>query len=139
MKFKKKDIKYFLNLYKKMGVPKVEAEDNLKKLVKWVENLPDKITLYRIIFVNSEDQIIKDKPGSHYMMDKDHLMDTHYIDIKNLSQGSECYLLTVVADKKIVDVFQTIATNIIYPSEKEITLKNKGKGIKYINHKRINE
>jgi len=139
MKIKKKDIKYFLNLYKQAGISKVEAQDDLNKLIRWVENLPNKITLYRIIFVDSEDQIIKDKPGSHYMMDKDHLMDTHYIDIKNLPQGSECYLLTVEADKKMVNVFQTIATNIVYPSEKEITLYNKGEGINYIGHQKINE
>jgi hypothetical protein len=139
MKFKKKDIKYFLDLYKKMGVPKVDAEDNLKKLMRWVEDLPKKIILYRIIFVNSEDEIIRDRPGSHYMMDKEHLIDTHYINIKNLPQGSECYLLTVEADKKMIDQFQTIATNIVYPSEKEITLKNKGEGINYIEHKKINE
>jgi hypothetical protein len=138
MKIKKKDIKYFLSLYDEMGISDMDAMYYLSDLIKWVDNLPENIVLYRIIFVNSEDEIIKDRPGSHYMMDKEHLLDTHYINVKNLSQGDQCYLMTVVANKSMVDVFQTIATNIIYPTEKEVTLKNKGRGIKYINHVRIN-
>lgn len=37
----------------------------------------------------------------------------------------------------MVDFVDTISNNILYPNENEITLKNKGKGIKIISIKKL--
>jgi hypothetical protein len=39
----------------------------------------------------------------------------------------------VSAEKLMVDVMETLSNNILYPHEEEITLKNKGVGVKIIN------
>jgi hypothetical protein len=39
----------------------------------------------------------------------------------------------------MVDVMETLENNILYPNEKEITLKNKGKGVEIISTKKINK
>ena len=71
--------------------------------------------------------------------DKEELLKNHYTTINTSSFGNECYLITVIADKELVDVPRTIANNILHPDEKEVTLLDGGKGIKYVKHEKINE
>jgi len=93
-------------------------------------SLPNIITLYRILELDSPDDIKninKIEPGSHYSMDKNNLIKT-----RNFRKGKYYVILTVKADKKLIDIKKTLKNNIEYPMEKEITLKNKGKGTKVI-------
>ena len=46
-------------------------------------------------------------------------------------------MLTVLADRELVDIDETIVNNILYPNEEEITLKHKGKGSKVTKIKKI--
>jgi hypothetical protein len=45
---------------------------------------------------------------------------------------------TVDAPKSLIDVKTTMDNNALYPNEKEITLKNKGKGVKIISIEPLN-
>jgi len=119
MKLSKSSMDRFYELFKEKGVKKSVAKDEILDLM--------------------EDKINKEKPGTHYSMDKDELLKNHYTTIGTSEFGKECFLITVLADKNLVDVERTIANNILHPDEKEVTLKKGGKGIKYLKHERINE
>lgn len=95
------------------------------------DSLPNVVTLYRILELDSVDDIKiinKDEPGSHYSMDREHLIKT-----RAPKKDKVYVLMTVKAPKKLIDVKETMRTNMEFPMEKEITLKNKGKGAKIIN------
>jgi hypothetical protein len=106
-----------------------DAKDELQYHIDWFKSLPNQLILYRIIYIDGKDNINMKEPGSHYSMDKENLVNFHEYAI---GIGDEKYLLTVVADKSLIDAQTTISNNILYPNEKEITLKKKGKGVKII-------
>jgi|688.fasta_scaffold299011_2 hypothetical protein len=139
MKLSKSSMDRFYELFKEKGLKKSLAKDEILNLINFVKNLSEKIVLYRIIFVDKEDMINMEKPGTHYSMDKSELLKNHYTTLGTSEFGKECFLMTVLADKDMVDVERTIANNILHPDEKEVTLKKGGKGIKYLKHERINE
>ena len=139
MKLSKSSMDRFYELFKEKGVKKYVAKDEILDLINFVKDLPKNIVLYRIIFVDKEDMINMEKPGTHYSMDKSELLKNHYTTLGTSEFGKECFLITVLADKNLVDVERTIANNILHPDEKEVTLKKGGKGIKYLKHERINE
>lgn len=111
-----------------------DAEIELENHIEWYNSLPKVLTLYRVIFVDDETQIKTDEPGKHYSMDKSNLIDSHSY---ASGYGDKEFLLTVVAKKSMIDAQSTISNNILYPNEKEITLKNNGKGAKIINIEEI--
>lgn len=97
------------------------SEDDIKKRL---SNLPQNILLYRILMVDSVKDINTSLLGSHYSTDKNNLIDTHVF-----LSNKTYYLITVLADKSLIDVKSTVKNNINFPAEKEITLKNKGRGV----------
>jgi SUMO ligase MMS21 Smc5/6 complex component len=66
-------------------------------------------------------------------MDRKNLVSTHHF-LKN----KKYFMLTVEANKSLVDIKQTVANNLAFPLEKEITLKNNGKGAKIVDIKPLN-
>jgi len=106
-----------------------DAEYELNSLLDWFKSLPNTLELYRIIYVDNENQINVKQPGSHYSLNKDELLSSHTY---SSGYGDLKYLITVSASKSLVDVQDTLSNNILYPNELEITLKNKGKGAKII-------
>jgi hypothetical protein len=111
-----------------------DAETELDYLIKWFESLPNELRLYRVIFVDSEDDIDKESPGYHYSISKSDLLRNHEYSV---GVGDEKYLLTVIADKSLINPQETISNNILYPNEGEITLKNKGKGVSIVKIKKL--
>jgi mRNA-degrading endonuclease RelE of RelBE toxin-antitoxin system len=109
-----------------------EFDDNsIKNSVKSeLDKLPENITLYRVLYVKNEGDINKKQPGSHYVMKKRDLERSHYQ--KSHVGGGEPLLITVKANKSMIDREETIKNRINYPHENEITLKNKGLGAKII-------
>lgn len=97
------------------------------KYMEFKSKLPEKLILYRILIANSEDEINKEFPGSHYSLDKVNLLKNH-----SFLKGKVYFLLSVSAKKSLVDIKKTVENNILYPNEKEVTLKNKGKGANII-------
>lgn len=103
------------------------------KIKKELESLPMVVRLYRLLIADNIDDINLETPGFHYSMDKNNLLNTH-----SFLKDKNYFLLTVDAPKSIIDIPQTVSNNINFPNEKEITLKNKGKGSKIISVEPIN-
>jgi len=111
-----------------------DAQEELEYHIEWFKSLPKELKLYRVIYADSEEDINVKEPGKHYSMDKSNLTGSHsYVS----GYGDNKYLLTVIANKSLVDPQSTISNNILYPNEKEITLKRNGKGAKVINIKEL--
>ena len=128
--------KRLISLLKTMDITGEDAKSELEDIVSYVKELPEELKLYRILSVDSKDDINKEELGSHYSTDRKNLLSSHdYV----TGSGEEYYLVTVKAKKSMVDVMETLENNILYPNEKEITLKNKGKGVEIISTKKINK
>ena len=112
-----------------MGFDEEDAEYELNNLINYYDNLSNKLTLYRIVFSDSSDTIDTQYPGSHYSMNKKNLIDSHYSSLRDSSYGENPYLIQVVAEKQMIDFFESIKNNILYPNEEEITIKNTGFGV----------
>ena len=121
--------KRLMSLLKTMDITGEDAKSELEDIVSYVKELPEELKLYRILSVDSKDDINKEELGSHYSTDRKNLLSSHdYV----TGSGEEYYLVTVKVKKSMVDVMETLENNILYPNEKEITLKNKGKGVEII-------
>ena len=128
--------KRLISLLKTMDITGEDAKSELEDIVSYVKELPEELKLYRILSVDSKDDINKEEIGSHYSTDRKNLLSSHdYV----TGSGEEYYLVTVKVKKSMVDVMETLENNILYPNEKEITLKNKGKGVEIISTKKINK
>jgi hypothetical protein len=116
-----------------MGLDRETAINELGEIVSLYERLPNTLTLYRLIFSNSEEEIDKQYPGYHYTRKKSDLLENHYFQsYRDSSQGENGYIIKVKIQKQMIDFYESIKNNILYPGEKEITLKDKGFGAKII-------
>lgn len=106
-----------------------DAQDELNYQIKWFKSLPNELTLYRVIYVNDENEINIKEPGSHYSMNKESLINNN---VYTYGYGDKKFLLTIKTKKSLVDPQQTISNRILYPNEEEITIKNKGRGVKVV-------
>lgn len=128
--------KRLMSLLKTMNITGEDAKSELEDIVSYVKELPEELKLYRILSVDSKDDINQEELGSHYSTDRKNLLSSHdYV----TGSGEEYYLVTVKVKKSMVDVMETLENNILYPNEKEITLKKKGKGVEIISIKKINK
>lgn len=114
-----------------------DAEEHLDHIMDMIDELPEEVTLYRLVFLDSIDELDKIKPGIHYVMDKKSLVKNHYDQnmytlTSSHGYGEEPYLITVKINKSNIDRNMTIDNNMRYPNEKEISLKDKGKGAKIV-------
>jgi len=125
----------FKEAYRQMGLDEEWAEYDFAELLKWLEELPQTIILYRLIYVDEERDIDKEELGAHYSHIKKDLLHNHHSRgsiYSNSEMGENALLLTVKIKKDQIDIFNTLHNNIMYPHEQEITLKNKGKGSELI-------
>jgi len=130
------DRQLMINYLRSMDYSKEEALDQLKDLLTWVKSLPSYLTLYRMIVVDDISEIDRESLGSHYSLNKKNLMDSHsYL----TGSGEKKFLIKVKATRDMIDLNQTLANNILYPNEQEITLKNQGKGVKILGIKEIKQ
>jgi hypothetical protein len=117
---------YLDDAYKAGFDSKPMAMGHIRRVYEKIKALPDMITLYRVVFVDSPEEIDRVKIGKHYVLKKSELESSHYAQ-SHVGKG-EPYMLIVKAPKSIVDVEETMKNNVLYPHEKEITLKNDGVG-----------
>lgn len=111
-----------------------DAKDEVKYLHKWFRSLPDELKLYRVILADDKKDIDFKQLGSHYSMNRKSLVNSHYF---ATGVGNKTFLLTVLVDKSLIDKDETFHNRVLYPNENEITLKNKGKGVKIISIKEL--
>jgi hypothetical protein len=122
-----------IDVYNTIGVDSDSAKNELDEIISYYEKLPNNMTLYRLVFSDSEEQIDRQYPGYHYTRSKKDLLDNHYYQsYRDSSQGENPYILKVKVQKQMVDFYDSIKNNILYPGEKEITLKDKGFGAKIL-------
>jgi len=121
-----------------MGFDNDDALYQLNDITDFYDNLPDTLTLYRMVFAGSKDEIDTQYPGSHYATNKNDLLDSHYTSLRDSSYGDNCYVIKVKAQKQLIDSYESIKNNILYPNEQEITLKNKGFGVDVIEIMQVN-
>lgn len=91
-----------------------------------LNKLPDMVTLYRVIFANSKEDINTNEIGSHYVLSRKQLEQSHHQ--ASHVGGGKPFMLTVKAPKDLIDLQTTLKNKVMYPHENEITLKNKGVG-----------
>ena len=115
-----------------MGFDNDDALYQLNDITDFYDNLPENLTLYRVVFDGSKDEIDTQYPGSHYAINKKDLIDSHYTSLRDSNYGDNCYVIKVKAQKQLIDSYESIKNNILYPNEQEITLKNKGFGVDVI-------
>lgn len=121
-----------------MGFENDDALYELNNLTDYYDKLPENITLYRLVFADTEEEIDKQYPGDHYSLSKKNLLDSHYGPLRDSTYGENCYLITVKSQKHMIDFYETIKNNILYPNEQEVTLKNKGFGSEIVSIRQIN-
>lgn len=113
-------------LQKTFGYAFIQAETILEFEINYLNQLPDEIELFRIVFADNKSQINKNEPGAHYSDKKKELIaNSSYA----TGYGDNKYLITVVASKEQIDFQNTLHNRILYPNENEITIKNNGKGL----------
>jgi hypothetical protein len=111
-----------------MGFENDDAMYELNSITDYYDNLPETLTLYRIVFADTEEEVDTQYPGSHYVINYKNLLDSHYGSLRDSSYGSEPFVIKVKVQKQLIDFYESIKNNILYPNEEEITLKNKGFG-----------
>jgi hypothetical protein len=126
--------KKMLKHFEVMGIHKDEAEEKLDSLIDYIKNLPDPVKLYRILVVDSKEDINTEELGSHYSTDRRDLISSHsYL----TGSGEKYFLVSVKAPKKLIDINETISNNILYPNENEITLKKNGRGVEIVSIRKL--
>jgi len=133
-KLSKSEISSLMNLYYDMGYDEDYAKEDLIDLVKNLNKLPNPITLYRVVHLDEGLELNVNNLGSHYSYSKKTLINSHYTRgwLSTMGVDGKTVLITCEVDKSKINVFDTISNNILYPNEKEITLKNKGYGVKIL-------
>lgn len=136
-KLSKKEMKTLIELGKtNMGYSEEESKDEVDSILQSIKNLPSEIKLFRIIKSDNKEKINTKQLGSHYSKSKKDLMSSHsYAD----GVGNNSFFISVIASKDLMDVYDTIYNNLLYPHENEVTLKNKGEGVKIVRITKISD
>jgi hypothetical protein len=132
VRLSEKEVEQLHDAIREMGIENDQVEYELDNLINYYDNLPDKLILYRIVFSDSINEIDTQYPGSHYSMNKRNLVNSHYGPLRDSSYGEKSFLIKVKAQKQMIDFFESIKNNILYPNEEEVTLKNKGFGVEVV-------
>ena len=133
VKLSEDNIDNLLGYLYEMGFDNDDAMYELNNLIDFYDNLPKTITLYRVVFADSDESIDKVYPGNHYSMNKKELIKNHYGSLRDSSYGNNAYLIKIKSQKQLIDVYESIKNNILYPNEQEVTLMNKGFGAVILN------
>jgi hypothetical protein len=131
IKLRKSD---FENDLRDMGFDPEDFDFILEDHIEWYKSLPKTLELYRIVYSDSIDDINITEPGRHYSWDMESLIRNH---THVSGYGNNKYIMVVEADKRLIDVQETISNNIRYPNESEITLLHNGFGVEVLDIKQL--
>lgn len=133
-KLNKSEINQLMSDYDYMGYESDYAKEDLKELISMLNGYKSPMKLYRIICADDINEINKNKIGSHFSLNKKNLINSHYLrgSVAGDCRGEKVFLVTVEADKNLMDVMETLSNNILYPHEEEVTIKGGGSGVKVL-------
>lgn len=114
-----------------------EDQEFLNNLINWLNQLPQRVKIYRLIFVDDQSMINTNRIGSHFSYNKSNLINSHYESLNQSTYGEYGFLISAFVKKDSIDIFETLRNNILFPNETEITVKNKGKNVEIISIKKI--
>lgn len=105
------------------------------------KNIPNQIHLFRYLLVKDESEIKKHQLGIHYVTDKD-IIDYEFLDSINAMPVNEMpqkgFIVEIETTKDQIDIDGTIESNLYFPDENEITLKDNSK-YKIVNIERFED
>jgi len=118
-----------------------DAFIDFKEKIKYYQQMPDPVRLYRVVGVKNKKMIKTDNIGQHFTpfemdIDGDMLMSIGW---EIWDDDAKPYIIEVDAPISEIDVLQTIIQNLSFPNEQEINLKNDGKGAKFIKAKKMED
>ena len=116
-----------------------EGFNSEEEAVEWLElqipeyrSLGDVVRLYRVVGVTSMDEIKVNEPGEHYVLDEFQIHEES-IGMYDWEDGLRAYIMEVDCPIGEIDVIRTLVQNMSFPNEWEISVKNKGNGVKVVN------
>lgn len=107
---------------------KEDALEYLDSLLNWTyKYLPEEVTLWRILFINSEEDFKSNDLGKHWIIDPDNLHDNDWIErIRETNDNNDEDIEPIVIMAKFkfndIDQLRTLQNNLLYPDEEEITI-----------------
>lgn len=102
-------------------------------------NIPKKVTLYRVLFLEKLKDINKKDFGLHYIADKKIIEENDFLGSiggDNYSNEYKPYIFEVEVDRDDINYYWTIHNNLLYPREYEITL-NKNVKVKIKKYEKL--
>ena len=112
-----------------------DAIEDLTEHLRIYRQLPDPVTLYRVVGVKNRRMINTKEMGEHFVLDSREIDDNFLWFIEYESHNDEDaipYIIEVSAPLSEIDIWETIEHHLCHHEENEITLKNNGKGAKFI-------
>lgn len=92
-----------------------------------IKNIPDTITLYRLLNVENIDKINKTKLGKHFVGDKKMFEDEDFLDSFLHRYGEETkrwFIVSIETKSDNINISSTLGNRAEYPDEYEITIYN---------------
>ena len=104
-----------------------------------LNNIPDKVILYRVVLIEDGESINEEKVGEHFISYPN--IDRGFLEKIGLwdnwdKDNDKLWLLECETNVDNIDLGRTLGNRLLYPRENEFTLKNEKK-IKIINKKEI--
>ena len=109
---------------------------------KGLNNIPNPLTLYRLLNVDSEDIINKNNLGNHFVGDKKLFYDEEFLISASILHGNDpikkFFLVTIETTRDNLDIDQMLGNRAEYPLEYEFTLKDDS-NLKILNIEELDE
>ena len=106
-----------------------------------LNNIPEPLILYRLLNVDSIEDINKNKLGVHFVGDKDMFDDEDFLYSASILSGNDeiknWYLVSIETNEDNLDIDATLGNRAEYPYEYEFTIKNDN-NLKIIDIQEIN-
>lgn len=94
-----------------------------KDLISYIRKQPDTFIVYRVLQLDDNENINKEDLGKHFISHKD-LITKDFIKSIGFLNKKKLVLLSVLINKKDINVYRTIQQNLHYPDEKEIFINS---------------
>jgi hypothetical protein len=105
---------------------------------KGLDNLPNEVTLYRLLAVYNKDEINTEKLGRHFVAEKNLLSDPNFHEAIGLNSSFKSfYVVTVKTNSENIDIDETLKCKVAFSYEKEFTLKEHISNLNIVNVEKI--